>query len=76
MIESIVKELSENNLVESLILNKKSWDSQTIYGDIHDYLKDMYMWCGLSLHEREVIVQRLLGKYVIKHIYEINLKVK
>jgi hypothetical protein len=76
MIEKIVKELHEKNLVERLIRKKAKWDTQTIYGDIHDYLKDVYMGEGLSLHDREVIAERLLGKYVIQHIYEINLKVK
>jgi len=76
IIEKIVKELHESNLVGRCVRNKLSWDTQTIYGDIHDYLKDMYMDEGLSLHDREVIAERLIGKYVIQHIYEINLKVK
>ena len=60
-IESVIKELESMDIVNY---------TQTIYGDLGDYLRDMYM---LSLHERQVVCERLIGKYVIKHIYEVKL---
>lgn len=71
-IESIIEELERVDIVDRFLHKhiKKAGDTQTIYGDLHDYLRDMYM---LSLHDREVVVERLLGKYVIKHIYEVKL---
>ena len=70
MIEKIVEELHKQDLVKKLLRKKSVWDSQTIYGDLHDYMRDMY---DLSLHDREIVVERLLGKYVIHNIYDVVL---
>ena len=71
-IESVIKELEGMDIVDYFLHKriKKADDTQTIYGDLGDYLRDMYM---LSLHERQVVCERLIGKYVIKHIYEVKL---
>lgn len=71
-IESVIKELVSVDIVSHFLhkRSKKVGDTQTIYGDLHDYLRDMYM---LPLHDREVVIERLIGKYVIKHIYEVKL---
>jgi glutathionyl-hydroquinone reductase len=71
-IESVIKELVSVDIVSHFLhkCSKKVGDTQTIYGDLHDYLRDMYM---LPLHDREVVIERLIGKYVIKHIYEVKL---
>ena len=70
MIEKIVEELHKQDLVKKLLRKKSVWDGQTIYGDLHDYMRDMY---DLSLHDREIVVERLLGKYVIHNIYDVVL---
>ena len=71
-IESIIEELVKVDIVGHFLHKhvKKVGDTQTIYGDLSDYLRDMYM---LSPHDRQVVCERLLGKYVIKHIYEVKL---
>lgn len=70
-IESIIEELVKVDIVGRFLHKpKKCGDTQTIYGDLSDYLRDMYM---LSPHDRQVVCERLLGKYVIKHIYEVKL---
>lgn len=61
----------ENDLVERLLRKKRSWDTQTIYGDLCDWMRDYHN--DLSLSEREEVIQRLIGHYVIKHIYEVKL---
>lgn len=69
--ESIIEELERVDIVDRFLHKvKKEWDTQTIYGDLNEYLKDMY---PLNVHDRQVVCERLLGKYVIKHIYEIKL---
>ena len=70
MIEKIVKELHKQDLVKKLLRKKYVWDGQTIYGDLNDYMRDMY---DLSPHDREIVVERLLGKYVIHNIYDVVL---
>jgi hypothetical protein len=70
MIEKIVEELHKQDLVKKLLRKKSVWDGQTIYGDLNDYMRDMY---DLSLHDREIVVERLLGKYVIHNIYDVVL---
>ena len=71
-LEEIVNRLVEINIVECYLRRpKKYWDTQTIYGDLCDYMRDYYN--ELSLYEREVVIERLLGKYVIKNIYEVTL---
>lgn len=71
-IESVIEELVKADIVDRFLHKhiKKAGDTQTIYGDLNDYLKDMYM---LSPHDSQVVIERLLGKYVIKHIYEVKL---
>ena len=70
-IESIIEELDKKDIVGRFLHSpKKAWDTQTIYGDLNEYMKDMY---ELDPHSREVVIERLLGKYVIRHIYEIKL---
>ena len=61
----------ESSLVERLLRKKRSWDTQTIYGDLCDWMRDYHN--DLSLSEREEVIQRLIGHYVIKHIYEVKL---
>ena len=70
-IEKIVNELVDADIVGSRIRRKRVWDTQTIYGDLCDYMRDYHN--DLSLHEREVVIERLLGKYVIKNIYKVKL---
>jgi hypothetical protein len=70
MIEKIVEELHKQDLVKKLLRKKSVWDCQTIYGDLNDYMRDMY---DLSPHDREIVVERLLGKYVIRNIYDVVL---
>lgn len=69
----IVEKLHEEGIVERLLRNKRAWDTQTIYGDLNDYMRDMYG--NLPLHEREVVIERLLGRYVIQNIYQVVLKI-
>lgn len=69
-IENIIEELDKKDIVSRFLRNKQAWDTQTIYGDLNDYMKDMY---ELNPHDRHVVIERLLGKYVIKHIYEVKL---
>lgn len=70
-IESIIEELVKVDIVGKFLRKpKKCGDTQTIYGDLNDYMRDMYM---LNSHDRQVVIERLLGKYVIKHIYEVKL---
>lgn len=69
-IESIIEELDKKDIVGRFLRNKKAWDTQTVYGDLNEYMKDMY---ELDPNSRAVVIERLLGKYVIKHIYEIKL---
>lgn len=61
----------ESGLVERLLRKKRSWDTQTIYGDLCDWMRDYHN--DLSLSEREEVIERLIGHYVIKHIYEVKL---
>jgi len=70
MIDKIVEELHKQDLVKKLLRKKSVWDGQTIYGDLNDYMRDMY---DLSPHDREIVVERLLGKYVIHNIYDVVL---
>ncbi len=71
-LEEIVNRLVEQNIVECYLRrHKKACDTQTVYGDLCDYMRDCYS--DLSLHEREVVIERLLGKYVIKNIYKVKL---
>jgi hypothetical protein len=56
-------------LVEHLLdKSKRESDSerQTIYGDLMDWLRDMY---SLSLNDRNYVAKLLLGDYVIHHPY-------
>ena len=69
-LESIIEELNKTDIVGSFLRNKKTWDKQTIYGDLLDYLRDMYM---RNPDDRQMVAERLIGKYVIKHIHEIKL---
>lgn len=71
-IESIIEELERVDIVDRFLHKhiKKAGDTQTIYGDLNEYLKDMYL---LNVDDRQVVCERLLGKYVIKHIYEVKL---
>lgn len=70
-IESIIEELERVDIVGRFLHEvKKEWDTQTIYGDLNEYLKDMYL---LNVDDRQVVCERLIGKYVIKHIYEVKL---
>ena len=59
---------SSPNLVERL-LDKQRTESpderQTIYGDVVDWVRDMYS--HLSMNERDELVKRLLADYVIHH---------
>ena len=73
-LEKIFQEEKESNLVGRLIRKKsfkRDYDTQTIYGDLHDWFRDYH--CELSLEEREHVIQRLIGQYVIKHIYQVKL---
>ena len=71
-LEEIVNRLVEENIVEYYLRRpKKAWDTQTVYGDLCDYMRDFHN--DLSLHEREIVIERLLGKYVIKNIYKVKL---
>lgn len=71
-LEEIIKRLVEINIVECYLRRpKKNWDTQTIYGDLCDYMSEFHN--DLSLQEREIVIERLLGKYVIKNIYEVTL---
>ena len=57
------------DLVELLLdKSKRESDSerQTIYGDLMDWLRDMY---SLSLNDRNYVAKLLLGDYVIYHPY-------
>ena len=57
------------DLVEHLLdKSKRESDSerQTIYGDLMDWLRDMY---SLSLNDRNHVAKLLLGDYVIHHQY-------
>ena len=61
----------ESDLVECLLRKKQSWDTQTIYGDLCDWMRDYHN--DLSLAEREEVIQRLIGQYVIRNIYKVKL---
>lgn len=61
----------ESDLVERLLRKKQSWDTQTIYGDLCDWMRDYHN--DLSLSEREEVIQRLIGQYVIRNIYKVKL---
>ena len=54
------------DLVQTL-LDKWERDGQTIYGDLNDYMKDMYS--NIDTSTRDEIVKHLIADYVIKHPY-------
>lgn len=70
-LEKIFQEEKNNKIVEYFISKKQSWDKQTIYGDLCDWMRDYHN--DLSLAEREEIIQRLIGQYVIRNIYKVKL---
>ena len=60
---------TEQNLVENLLVKQREGHTQTIYGDLCDHFKDVHE--ELSLEERENVIQRLIGAYVIKNMIKL-----
>ena len=56
------------NLVERLLKkSSRENETQTIYGDLSDWLRDYYTIIPLS--DRDVVARLLIGDYVIHHPY-------
>ena len=71
-LEEIVNRLVEQHIVDYYLhRHGGAWGTQAIYGDLCDYMREFHN--DLSLHEREIVIERLLGKYVIKNIYKVKL---
>jgi hypothetical protein len=71
MISELVTKLDKERVIEYLIRKKSPYDTQTIYGDLIDYLRDFHS--DLTMEQRGEVIERLIGKYVIRNIYKVKL---
>ena len=70
--EKIFNEVKESKVIERLLdKSSREDDHQTVYGDLLDYMRDMY-FDVLSPGECNDIIVRLLGDYVIHHLYRLQ----
>ncbi len=60
---------TKQNLVETLLVNNPEGTPQTIYKSLCDHFNDVHG--ELSLEERENVIQRLIGAYVIKNMIKL-----
>lgn len=57
---------TKQNLVENLLAKNPEDTPQTLYKSLCDHFNDVHG--ELSLEERENVIQRLIGAYVIKNM--------
>lgn len=66
-VEKLYKEITESNPNLCKNWGLKSHTGQYLYGDVMNYLKDMYGYDKLTLYEMDILAFLLIGNYVVRN---------